>query len=216
MNTALAGKHIGLFGGSFDPPHNGHMALVQAGLDMGLDEVWVIPALPVHRELSGMADGKTRFEWLQQIFSAQPEVRVLDWEIVQKAPTPAVTTLRRFQQQFPETVPWLMLGADAWAGLESWQQYPAHRGLCNVAVFARSGIAADIVASHQGWQRLESRDWPGADGSGYWCYIPVDLPDISATEIRYRIEHGRSLADLVPPAICDDVEKKYILLKENM
>ncbi|MDQ6982401.1 MAG: nicotinate (nicotinamide) nucleotide adenylyltransferase [Mariprofundus sp.] len=216
MNTELTGKHIGLFGGSFDPPHLGHVALVQAGLQMGLDEVWVFPALPVHRELSGMANGRTRFDWLQQIFSDQPEVRVLDWEIVQNEPTPAVATLRRFHQQFPEIVPWLMLGADAWAGLESWQEYPAHIGLCNVAVFARSGIAADIVASHQGWQRLEQQDWRDFGGTGRWCYIPVDLPDISATEIRHRTEQERSLESLVPLVICDEVEENYIPLKEKM
>ncbi len=216
MNTVLTGKHIGLFGGSFDPPHKGHLALVQAGLQIGLDEIWVLPALPVHRELSGMANGRKRFDWLQQIFSGQPEVRVLDWEIVQKEPIPAVVTLRRFHQQFPETAPWLMLGADAWAGLESWQEYPAHIGLCNVAVFARSGIAVDNVASHQGWQRLELQDWPGFGGTGRWCYVPVDLPDISATEIRHGIKQGWSLANLVPSVICDEVEKNYASLKEKM
>ena len=52
MSQAI--RQIGLFGGSFDPPHMGHVSLVEAGLDvLGLDEVWVIPALPVHRKLSG-------------------------------------------------------------------------------------------------------------------------------------------------------------------
>jgi len=216
VNKKLAGNHIGLFGGSFDPPHKGHVALVQAGLDMGLDEVWVLPALPVHRELSGMANGRDRFDWLQQIFSDQPEVRVLDWEIVQKEPTPAVATLRQFHQQVPGIVPWLMLGADAWAGLESWQEYPVHIDLCNVAVFARRGVATDTVHSHQGWQRLDAQDWRGFDGAGRWCYIPADLPEISATEIRSRIAQGQSVRDLVPTVICDAIKENYAPMKENM
>ncbi|MFQ5345508.1 MAG: nicotinate (nicotinamide) nucleotide adenylyltransferase [Mariprofundus sp.] len=215
MNKKLAGKRIGLFGGSFDPPHNGHVALVLAGLDMGLDEVWVLPASPVHRQLSGMADGNLRFNWLKQVFAGQPGVRVLDWEIVQYAQVPTVATLRRFQQQFPETVPWLMLGADAWAGLESWQEYPAHIGLCNVAVFARRGIPEHVLSRH-GWRRRELKEWSDADDTGNWCYIPASLPEISATEIRSRIKQGQSLVELVPSMICKDVEEKYAALKEKM
>jgi len=216
VNTELAGKRIGLFGGSFDPPHEGHLALVRAGLQMGLDEVWVLPAMPVHRELSGMADGRMRLEWLQQIFVKMPEVRVLDWEVVQHRPVPAVATLRRFRQQFPEAVAWLMLGADAWAGLESWQEYPAHTDLCNVAVFARRGVTPDMCIVPQGWQRLPLQEWRDYGGTGRWCYIPADLPDISATEIRRRIEQGQALTNLVPQVICDEVEQNYAPLKEKM
>ncbi|MDQ6996496.1 MAG: adenylyltransferase/cytidyltransferase family protein, partial [Mariprofundus sp.] len=90
------GMQIGLFGGSFDPPHNGHKALVQAGLAMGMDEIWVIPALPVHRQLSGFADAYTRFDWLRQMFAGEPHVQVVDWEISRQRPTAAIETLRQF------------------------------------------------------------------------------------------------------------------------
>jgi len=221
VNTVLAGKHIGLFGGSFDPPHKGHVALVQAGLQMGMmDEVWVIPALPVHRKLSGMADGKTRFDWLQQIFSDQPGVRVLDWEIVQKEPTPAVVTLRRFHQQFPETVPWLMLGADAWAGLELWQEYPAHLGLCNVAVFARRATELETgfetVCSHDGWQQIDLNNGLDCRGAGHWAYIQAELPDISATGLREDARHGKTLAGKVPEVVRHNIEQVYGNSMEKM
>ena len=62
-------KRIGLFGGSFDPPHLGHKALVDAALqELNLDEVWVIPVgLPVHRQLSGKATPEQRLFWLNTI-----------------------------------------------------------------------------------------------------------------------------------------------------
>jgi len=205
---------IGLFGGSFDPPHLGHVALVQAGLAMGLDEVWVIPALPVHRELSGHADGKTRLHWLQKVFADQLRVKVIDWEISQQKPTPAVDTLRRFACEYPGLTPWLMLGADAWAGLDSWREYPAHQGLCNVLIFARQGLQTKAVAAHPGWQPLDC--WSECSAAGHCCFVQVELPDISATAVRADAENGLSLAGRVPAVLCCDIEKNYALMKEKM
>jgi len=212
--NCIALKQVGLFGGSFDPPHLGHVALVQAGLDMGLDEVWVIPAHPVHRELSGLADGQTRKAWLDRVFAGHKHVKVLDWEVSQQQPTPATDTLRRFGCECPNIVPWLMLGADAWAGLDTWREYPSHLELCNVAVFARKGMEA--VPSHAGWQQVLLERWFTCSTPGHWCFVPVELPDISATVVRSNAESGLSLLGLVPGVICSDIEENYTTVKENM
>ncbi len=177
---------------------------------MDFDEVWVIPALPVHRELSGFADAKTRLLWLEKAFAGMARVKVLDWEVSQQKPTPAVDTLRRFRLAYPGLTPWLMLGADAWAGLESWREYPALQMLCNVAVFARQGMEKALPLG--GWRQV---DGPvSCVTPGHWCYIKVELPAISATQIRSTAEQGRSLIDLVPAAIRRDIEKKYAVTQE--
>ena len=215
-------KQIGLFGGSFDPPHLAHVALVEAGLEMGLDEVWVIPALPVHRVLSGHADGATRLEWLRQVFESNAKVKVVDWEVSQLQPTPMVDTLRRFKLEHPNIVPWLMLGADAWQGLPTWREYPLHQSLCNVAVFARQNIAlkcemfdrkAAGQPSHAGWKEVPVRAWSDCVSAGHWCDLSVVLPDISATIIRDRAYLGLSLTDLVPKVLRSEIKKRY--LKNN-
>jgi len=190
------------------------MALVQAGLNAGLEQIYVIPALPVHRELSGHADARTRFDWLVRMFSGEPHVQVVDWEYRRRQPTAAIETLRRFVHFYPGTVPWLMLGADAWAGLPTWREYPAHCKLCNVAVFARSGPAVAPVCGHDGWQQLDLKTGGLSAGldcnaPGHWIYIQADLPDISATELRRDVQSGRALADRVPAVICRDIEQAY-------
>lgn len=213
VNSAPAEKQIGLFGGSFDPPHMGHVALVKAGLDvMGLDEIWVIPALPVHRELSGKADAATRLRWLEMIFSDNERVRVLDWEIRRGRPTAMVETLREFADR-QTVVPWLMLGADAWAGLAGWQKYPAHQGLCNVAVFARQGIDQACVPL-PGWKQAGIEHWRKCENSGHVLYLAVELPDISATALRRDIMQIEELADSIPPEIYSEVQKAYTGLEE--
>ena len=212
MNSKYAGapgSRIGLFGGSFDPPHLGHMALVQAGLTAGLEKIYVIPALPVHRELSGHADARTRFDWLVRMFAGQPQVQVVDWDIRRRQPTPAIVTLRRFLHFYPDTVPWLMMGADAWAGLPTWREYPAHRKLCNVAVFARCGSAAATPCDHAGWQQLDLSTGLDCNSSGHWLYIQADLPDISATGLRRDVQSGKPLADRTPAVICREIEQAY-------
>ena len=203
------GNRIGLFGGSFDPPHGGHAKLVQAGLDMGLDEVWVIPALPVHRALSGLADAGMRRNWLKRMFSDQPRVQVLDWEIRRGRSTPAIETLRQFHHMYPHTIPWLMMGADAWAGLPTWREYPAHCELCNVLVFARSGTALETVCGHDGWQQTDPDDWLNCRSPGRWAYVQADLPDISATGLRRDAGLGVTLQEHVPECIRPAVEAAY-------
>nr|WP_241697079.1 nicotinate (nicotinamide) nucleotide adenylyltransferase [Mariprofundus sp. KV] len=198
-----------MFGGTFDPPHNGHLALVEAGLQvMGLDEVLVIPAEPVHRSLSGRADGMQRLRWLQTVFAANERVSVVDWEVARGRPVAAVETLREFRKANPEIVPWLLLGADAWAGLPGWREYPAHLQLCNVAVFARQGLDAEMV-EHAGWQQVEPDMWRSCESPGHYCYLQPDLPDISATALRRDAEMGRSLAGRVPEQVIAEVEKSY-------
>jgi len=175
-------KRIGLFGGSFDPPHLGHQALVQAALKMlELDEVWVIPTgLPVHRQLSGKASNQERLHWLGTMFAGDLDVRIVDWEIKQDTPTPAIATLRRFKAENPSIVPLWLMGMDSFLDMPNWVEYPKHQDLCNVAVFTRKG--QKNTTKTMGWK--PARYIKNMNGAGYVCFVQTDLPDISATQIR--------------------------------
>jgi len=182
---------------------------VMAGLEqLGLDEVWVIPALPVHRELSGRADGETRLGWLERMFADQPRVRAWDVEIRRGRPTPMVETLRQFAAE-QGTTPWLMLGTDAWASLPGWVEYPAHLELCNLAVFARRGVHMEALPGLSEWQRVGLSDWREAQGPGHLLYVPAELPEISATALRADLAAKATLADCVPAAIRQEVLQAY-------
>lgn len=202
---------IGLFGGSFDPPHLGHDALVRAALiQLALDEVWVIPAgIPVHRELSGRASGQCRLEWLHSMFADEPRVRVLDWEVRRDMPTPTIETLRRVHREHPALTPLWLMGMDAFAGLEQWVEYPAHQQLCNVAVFTRQGAAHAAVPP--GWTEIDIADWrpDGVAAAGHVVMLEAELPDVSATEVRRRAVAGISLAGMVDESIRAEVERFY-------
>jgi len=204
-------QKIGLFGGSFDPPHLGHEALVKAAIELlKLDEVWVIPAgAPVHRTLSGHADARLRLKWMKEIFSGVESVRIVDWEIDQPQPVPAITTLRKFRAQNPEVVPVWLSGADAFEGMSSWIAYPEHQKLCSVAVFDRNSRSASIKMPD--WQRVSVESWLQGEVDGPGCFICLEaaLPNVSATEIRDRAADGKSLEGLVNSRICEEVESRY-------
>lgn len=184
-----------------------------AGLDlMGLDEVWVIPALPVHRQLSGRANGAIRLDWLEQMFENEPRVRVWDWEIRQERPTPMVETLRQFAAE-QGSIPWLMLGADACAGLPDWVDYPTHRQLCNLAVFARQGVKVPPPAL-PGWPQVGLDAWRQTEQPGHLLFVPAELPEISATALRIDLAAQARLADRIPVTIRQEVMQAYASEKE--
>ncbi len=205
----MAMKPVGVFGGSFDPPHAGHVALVEQALAvLGLPEIWVIPAgYPVHRSLSGRADADMRLNWLRRIFSGRGDVLVRDWEV--PGTTPTIVTLHRIRRDFPGRRVILLLGADAFAGIHTWVDFPEHRNLCDVAVFDRAGCPPP---ARQGWRLARPRQWrelADQDGCGNLLCIRTRLPDVSATLVRRLAASGKPLAGLVPECVREEIEKAY-------
>jgi nicotinate-nucleotide adenylyltransferase len=210
LDHSLTKARIGLFGGSFDPPHVGHAALVEAALEhLRLSAVWIIPAgMPVHRTLSGHATPALRLHWMQRIFAGHQRIAVLDWEVTASEPTPSIVSLRRFAATFPDKRPVLLLGADAFSGMDGWVSFPEHAALCDVAVFGRAacGAASGVAA----FRPLPLTDWlMQPAGVGYRVDVDVPLPDVSATGIRQLAAQGKSLAGKVPECVRREIEQAY-------
>ena len=213
MSLKYPEKRIGIFGGSFDPPHLGHEALAYAALErLKIAQLWVIPAgLPVHRELTSYVDAATRLKWVESMFAEEPKIRVLDWEVEHGSPVAAVDTLRRFRDERPGIVPVWVCGADSFASMPTWVEYPAHQSLCNVALFSRVGEPEPKL--HAGWSLMDEKQWmDGVDpGPGHVIAMDVVLPDISATSVREAAREMKSLNGLVNSRICDDIGREYRL-----
>ena len=210
LSQQASAKRIGLFGGSFDPPHIGHVALVEAALDvLQLSAVWVIPAgVPVHRTLSGNTTAAQRLHWMQHIFAGHDRVKVLDWEVLASEPQPSILTLRHFVAAFPEKRAMLLLGADAFAGMDGWVDYPEHAALCDVAVFGRVACSTEGVAT--AFRPCLLADWL-MEPSALGCRVDVGvpLPHVSATEVRGLAEQKKSLAGKVPECVRQEIEQAY-------
>ncbi|MDX8388803.1 MAG: nicotinate (nicotinamide) nucleotide adenylyltransferase [Ghiorsea sp.] len=207
-NKQMMPKHIALFGGSFDPPHLGHLALAEAALiQLDIDELWLIPVgIPVHRALSGKASSVQRIKWLAQMFEHDKRVKIIDWEINQDKPTPALDTLSHFKGLFTSITPTWLMGMDSFLDMPNWVGYPQHQNLCNLAVFQRKGHEKSIITD--GWNLINAQAYSQKRPvkPGHIVHIEVDLPDISSTDIRQNIEASKSL---LPQSTCNAILACY-------
>ena len=170
---------IGVFGGSFDPIHHGHLIAATTLADsLALDEVRLVVARrqPLKPDGHG-AEPSHRAAMTELAVRGEPRLRADRSELSREGPSYTVDTLRALRVERPEAELVLLLGADAAAELDRWHQPDALWQLCRVEAFAREGI--------------------GEAG------VPVPRVDISSTAIRARVRAGRSIRYWVPDAVAE-------------
>ncbi len=181
-----------LFGGSFDPFHNGHAWLVEAVLaHTDATQVWVMPAAsPPHKPGVAITDFGVRLELCRAAIGArtrgdQAAVVVSDLEARREGPSYTVETLQALRSINGPAVQWLLLlGADMAADFPNWRDVERILTLATPVVAARPGEAAP----------------PEIDGA---LALPGTPPDVSATAIRALVRAGEPILGLVPPAVAD-------------
>lgn len=131
---------LALFGGSFDPPHAGHVAIVEAALAaLPVDRLIVVPASRNPFKPSVRADGKVRYGWLKRIFASQPKVEISDFEISQNRSVYAIETVRHYAPTCDEL--YFIIGADNLESLEKWHRFSELDATVRWVVATRGGIA---------------------------------------------------------------------------
>lgn len=198
---------IAVFGGSFDPPHLGHKALVQAALrELKLDEVWVLPVgKAVHRQLTKHISAQQRLAWVEQMFADMQNVQVLDWEVRKSVPTASIETMREVVSCM-DTVPYWLMGMDAWKGLPDWVDYPEHCKLCNMVVFSRQ---SEMQVAHKDWIEAAELSQFSDAKAGHVYHMKVELPDISATQIRKDILTGKDVSTVLDAGVAKEIQTAY-------
>ena len=175
----------GIFGGSFNPIHNGHIALAQAVLKQcGLDEVWLMvsPQNPLKRNDSDLLDDSLRYEMAQRALEGVEGVRACDYEFHLPKPSYTWNTLQHLSKDYPNDTFILLIGGDNWARFERWRHWKDILWHHDVIVYPRD--------EHIGT-------------------IDVPLLDVSSTEIREKVRAGESIEGMVPGSIILMVEQYY-------
>jgi nicotinate-nucleotide adenylyltransferase len=113
---------VALFGGSFDPPHIGHIEIVKKLKELGfLDKIIVMPTYLNPFKSSSLADAPTRLKWLREIFKDDKKVEVSDFEVKQNQKTPSIITVDKLLDTCDEI--FLVIGADNLASLNKWHRF---------------------------------------------------------------------------------------------
>lgn len=181
---------VGVFGGSFNPVHNGHIAVARAAVASGLvDKVLMVlsPLNPLKANPEELLDDKERLAMLADACRPFSELEACDIELSMPRPSYTIDTLRKLQELNPDDKYRLIIGAD------------------NFVIFPKWRDAEDIIARFAPivYPR-EGFPMPPAQSG----FTPLDAPlfPLSSTEIRRRIRHGEPVNDLLPPSVL-----KYIL-----
>jgi nicotinate-nucleotide adenylyltransferase len=185
---------LGLFGGTFDPIHLGHLILAEACREAcGLDRVWfVVAGAPPHKpgERTSVAD---RLEMARIATAGHPAFEVSDIEARRPGPHYSVDTLEEVHRERPGDELFFLVGADSLADLPHWRRPERIVALATVVVAERPGVTPVAAAG---------RRWPDF-GPAARPLRPVDIPliGIASSDLRRRVAEGRSIRFRVPRGV---------------
>ena len=205
---------IGIFGGTFDPVHFGHLRpVLEVQQALELNEVRFIPAgQPPHRQVPH-ASTSQRLLMLRTAIEDQPGFVVDEREIQREGPSYMVDTLVSLREELDQVPLCLILGYDAFLGLPSWHQWQQLIGLCHLVITHRPGwnhgdldeTLQSLVQQHE-----MTPDQMLEQAAGGLVFIPVTQLDISATDIREQIRAGQDIRYLLPDLVYEMIKDQQL------
>jgi len=197
---------LGLFGGTFDPIHLGHLRVAEEAVDaLGLDRMLFVPArIPPHKRRHDLSDPARRLALVRAAIRGNPRFGVSGMELTRAGPSYTVETLKALRRgkRAPERL-WFLLGCDAFREIGTWHRYEEIFALADLAVLRRppddalppppDALAAKLLPTKEGYRHRES----GREVR----FLSVTNLDISSSAIRSALAEGRSIRYLVPEAV---------------
>lgn len=190
-------RRIGFFGGSFNPIHNGHIALAKALLKTaGLDEVWFVvsPQNPFKRQ-SYLLDDNARMEMVRAALADEQQLRPCDIELTMPRPSYTWLTLQQLGHEHPELSFTLLIGGDNWPRFGEWYHSADILESYPIVIYPRRNDSDDDA--------IDSRRLP-------YGVTLADTPllDISSTEIRRLVAENKPIDGLVPPVVASIIKEQ--------
>jgi nicotinate-nucleotide adenylyltransferase len=205
-------RRIGILGGTFDPVHVGHLDIADAAnTALGLTRVDLVPSnVPPHRP-QPLASAYHRFAMVALAAQERPEWRAGDIELRFAAPSYTSNTLTRYHDRgYEATQLFFIIGADAFADIASWRDYPNILEAAQFVVVSRPGFPAFEMPERL--PRLSARMATRAldalnSSSPMIILVDATTADVSSTAIRGRLALGESIEGLVPPRVQQHIEQ---------
>jgi nicotinate-nucleotide adenylyltransferase len=184
---------IGIYGGTFDPIHHGHLILGRQACDeLGLDQLIFVPARVSPFKSPAFASGEQRLSMLRAAIEGQDSFAAEDCELKRSPPSYSIDTVLQIRERDPNAELFWLIGADNVSGLPKWHRIDELKKLVQFVVLDR------------GCSEKFSHKYP----------VVQRNIDISATEIRKRVASGRSIRYLVPKAV-EDIIRREKLYRES-
>ncbi len=190
---AGAAPRIGIFGGTFDPIHNGHLQVAEeVRRALRLDRLLVVVANePWQKQDRPVTPAEDRYAMVVAALADQPGLEASRIELDRGGPSYTVDTVRELLAGQPDAQLFVVVGADVVGGLSSWHDESALRELVTLAVVERPG--APVVVTLPGWRTV---------------LVPVEPLDVSSTGLRTRLEQGGSVSGTVPASVIRCISRR--------
>lgn len=184
---------IGLFGGSFNPPHNGHLAIGRTMLkELCLDEVWymVSPQNPLKKS-ADLMDEQFRFAMVREALRNEDGLRAVDYEFSLPRPSYTWNTLQCLHRDFPNDEFVLIIGGDNWEHFHCWAHHDDILATHHIAVFPREGaVAPETLPSNV-------------------TFVRVPLINITSTMLRDMLRRGEDVSSYVPCHVAEMLHARF-------
>jgi len=184
-------KKIGIYGGTFDPIHNGHLILARDACErLGLEKLMFVPARIAPHKRAPFASAGMRLAMVRAAVESETGLVVDDCELRRPPPSYTIDTIEEVRRCEPDSEIYYLIGEDNLPGLDRWRRFDELKKIVRFVVLDRTGGQA-------------TRDYP----------VIARKIDISATEIRKRVASGRSIRYLVPPSV-EEIIRQNNLYRE--
>jgi nicotinate-nucleotide adenylyltransferase len=197
-------KRIGLFGGTFNPIHCGHVKAAESVQNMfSFDRILFIPSyLPPHKESVDVASAAHRLKMVELALASFDRFFPSSVEIDARGTSYSILTLNKIKEMFPQTEVFFLLGIDAFLEIETWKDYEDVLEQCSFVVMSRPGFrlseAKDILTEK------------------YKIYLlSINTLDISSSEVRERIRKNQPIEGLVPENVENYIKERSLYLQKN-
>jgi nicotinate-nucleotide adenylyltransferase len=186
---------IGIYGGSFDPVHAGHLLVAQAAVEeLGLDRIFFVPvAQSPFKPENQLAPAEIRLRLLRLALAGKTNCETDDQEIIRGGVSYTVDTLRDYARRFPSAKLFYLIGADNAAKLNDWREAGELAKLAEFAAVPRPGGATPVFPAPFRGRTLKG--------------FPFG---VSSSEIRARVKAGSTIENLVPPAVAEAIREAKI------
>ena len=190
------GRHFGIFGGSFDPVHNAHVALARVALaELRLDELLWVPAGQPWQKSRGLTPPADREAMVRLAIADEPRFALSRIELERSGPSYMIDTVRELRAARPGANWFLVIGQDQYAAFHTWQGWQELLGLVTLVIADRPDTthAVDpqvLAAAH--------------------AAVTLPMMDVSSTDIRGRVMNGQGIADLVPAPVARYIARHHL------
>ena len=200
---------IGIFGGTFNPPHKGHVRLIEKmSEEMNFDKVLIIPnKKPTHKRCDDLADNEDRLQMCKMAFK-DPKFEVSSIEMDRDSDSYTIYTIEELQKKYPKDEFFLVIGSDMFLIFNKWYKHKELLEKCTICVASRDND--DTIKQLRSYA-FSTLGIYIAELEGSHIHIsPMDAYDVSSSEIRERIAQGKSIYGMVDPEIIEYMEKNKL------